>query len=113
MKCCGLVATPAWIYYLRDPPRSAISARRQPRCPTVWVCFPHLRSTNHLTEKHMTKQVILRNNGKTPELFIGDGEDGVTIPLTYSQVWRLVVVGVGMLDFPWAKAPLEYPRDPT
>ncbi len=61
----------------------------------------------------MDKQVILRSNGKAPELFIGDGEDSVTIPLTYSQVWRLVVVGVGMLDFPWTKAPLEYPRDPT
>ncbi len=61
----------------------------------------------------MGKRVKLRNNGKAPELLVWDEDGSEVIPLDYSDVWRLIADGVPMLDFPWTKAPLEYPRDPT
>ena len=54
----------------------------------------------------MSKQVILRM-GKTPELFIGNSDEGEVIPLTYTQVWRLAKDGLDMLDVPWMEDPHE------
>lgn len=59
----------------------------------------------------MGKQVILRKRDNQPELFVGDSEGSVVVPLTYTQVWHLCKTGFDMLDFPWTKPELGYPRD--